>query len=308
MENRIEKALCLLKKKPYLATMGANTVARRYGYSRQEITEAKKLFHEKKAERMGPKILIVDIETAPMKAYVWKRWKENISLDQTISEWFMICWAAKWLGDKEVKSDCLIPAEIVEEDDKRITETLWALLDEADIVVAHNGKKFDIPKMNSRFIIHGLPPCSPYKQIDTLDVAKKTFGFSSNKLDALATYFGYPNKDDTDFTLWKECLEGNKKALDYMQKYNIKDVAILEQVYLKLRPWISHHPNVGLYMESEKPICPICGSTDLELTSDHVYTHASKFRVFRCTHCGGLARVRTNSYPKDKKKSLTLSV
>jgi hypothetical protein len=27
------------------------------------------------------KILLLDIETAPMKAYVWKRWKENISLD-----------------------------------------------------------------------------------------------------------------------------------------------------------------------------------------------------------------------------------
>lgn len=308
MENRIEKALGLLRKKPYLATMGANTVARRYGYSRQEITEAKKIFHATKAEKKGPRILIVDIETSPMKAYVWKRWKENISLDQTISEWFMICWAAKWLGEKEVHTACITPSEIVEEDDKRITEELWKLLDEADIVVAHNGKRFDIPKMNSRFIIHNLPPCSPYKQVDTFDVAKKVFGFSSNKLDALATYFGYPNKDETDFNLWKECLKGNQTSLNYMQNYNIKDVLILEKVYIKLRPWTPHHPNAGLYMESDKPVCPVCGSTHLEVTSDFVYTHASKFKVLRCTECGGIARVRNNSYPKDKKETLVLSV
>lgn len=308
MENRIEKALELLTKKPYLVTMGANTVARRYGYSRQEITEAKKLFYKRRALKRGPQILIFDIETSPMKAYVWKRWMENISLDQTISEWFMICWAAKWLGEEEVYSSCLTPSEIAEEDDKRITEELWKLLDEADIVVAHNGKKFDIPKMNSRFILNGLPPCSPYKQIDTCEVSKKSFGFSSSKLDALATYFGFPNKDKTDFNLWKACLEGNQKALEYMAKYNIKDVVILEKVYIKLRSWIPNHPNSGLYIESDKPVCPICGSTHMELTSDFKYTHASKFKVMRCTDCGGIARVRNNAYPKDKKNSLVLSV
>lgn len=308
MENRIEKALSLLKKKPYLAAMGANTVAQRYGYSRQEIVEAKKLFHSERAGNEGAKILIFDIETAPMKAYVWRRWKENISLDQTISEWFMICWSAKWLGEKEVYHDCLTPTEILDEDDKRITENLWKLFDEADIVVAHNGKRFDVPKMNSRFIIHQLPPCSPYKQVDTLEIASKVFGFSSNKLDALATYFGFPNKDKTDFNLWKSCLEGNQKALDYMLKYNIKDVLILEKVYLKLRPWAPHHPNQGLYKESDVSICPVCGSKHLELSPNHVYTNVSKFKVLRCTDCGALARVRINSYPKSKRNSLVVSV
>lgn len=308
MENRIEKALRLLNQKPYLATMGANTVAARYGYSRQEVLEAKKAFYEKRAGRREAKILIFDIETAPLKAYVWKRWKENISLDQTISEWFMICWSAKWLGGKEVMHGCVTPDEIQREDDKRIVEDLWKLLNEADIVVAHNIRHFDIPKANSRFIINGLPPVAPYKQIDTLEVSKRVFGFSSNKLDALATYFGFPNKDKTDFDLWKSCLEGNQNALDYMLKYNIKDVEILEKVYLRLRAWVPNHPNLGLYTESTKPVCPICGSTHLELTPDHVYTDVSKFQVLRCLECGGLARIRTNSYPTNKRKSLVKAV
>ena len=306
MENRIERALSLLKRKPYLATMGARTVAARYRYTTDEITAARKLFYKDRASRRGPKVLIFDIETSPMKAYVWKRWKENISLDQTISEWFMICWSAKWLGDKTVYSDRLTPEEILEENDKRITESLWKLLDEADMVVAHNGKRFDIPKMNSRFIIHNLPPCSPYKQIDTKEISAKVFGFSSNKLDALATYFGFPNKDETDFTLWKRCLEGEEEALEYMEKYNKKDVLILEKVYLKLRPWTTRHPNSGLYIDSDRPVCPVCGSTHLEETPDNVYTAASRFRVYRCTSCGALARSRHNNFTN--KKSLVLSI
>lgn len=306
MENRIERALSLLKRKPYLAMMGARTVAARYGYTTDEITAARKLFYKDRASRRGPKVLIFDIETSPMKAYVWKRWKENISLDQTISEWFMICWSAKWLGDKTVYSDRLTSEEILEENDKRITESLWKLLDEADMVVAHNGKRFDIPKMNSRFIIHNLPPCSPYKQIDTKEISAKVFGFSSNKLDALATYFGFPNKDETDFTLWKRCLEGEEEALEYMEKYNKKDVLILEKVYLKLRPWTTRHPNSGLYIDSDRPVCPVCGSTHLEETPDNVYTAASRFRVYRCTSCGALARSRHNNFTN--KKSLVLSI
>ncbi len=72
----------------------------------------------------------------------------------------MISWAPKWLGSKEVMSECLTPEEILNEDDDRIIKHLWQLMDQADIVVAHNGKRFDVPKMNSRFILAGLPPTS----------------------------------------------------------------------------------------------------------------------------------------------------
>lgn len=133
-------------------------------------------------------------------------------------------------------SNVLTPEEVIKEDDSRIVKNLWKLLDEADIVIAHNGKRFDIPKINSRFILNGCPPPSFYKQIDTKEVASRNFGFSSNKLDALAGYFNIRHKDDTDFDLWVRCLKGDKKALQYMEKYNIGDIEILEKVYLKLRP------------------------------------------------------------------------
>ena len=80
--------------------------------------------------------------------------------------------------------------------------------------------------------------------------------------------------------MWKRCLAGEQDALDYMQAYNIKDVEILEQVYLKLRPWIKNHPNISLYLENEDETCPHCGSSNLADTGTFSYTNVSVF--FQC--------------------------
>ena len=119
-----------------------------------------------------PKILLFDVETAPMRAYVWGRWKQNISLNETISEWYILCWSAKWLYSNTIMYDKLTSEEAINQNDKRIVTNLWKLVDEADIVIAYNGKKADIPWMNTRFIINGLKPPSPYYIIDSCEVAR----------------------------------------------------------------------------------------------------------------------------------------
>lgn len=297
----------LMIEKPYTIKMGAENLAKRYDISPDDINKARiaakqqlgigryKNFIPGNFTKKFPKILIYDTETAPMRAFVWRRWKENISLDQTISEWFMLAWSAKWLYSGEVMGDRLTGQEALQEDDSRIMKSLWELIDEADIVIAHNAKKADIPWMNTRFILNGLNPPKPYYVIDTLDVAKKQFGFSSNKLDALAGYFNIEHKMDTDFNLWKRCLDGDDQALQYMSDYNKKDTAILEEVYLRIRPWIKSHPNVGNYFESVEPICSYCGSDDLEeIPGQYYYTSVSKYKLYRCRHCGGVVRGRAN--------------
>ena len=306
--SEIEKILKLFRKKKYLATMGAGSISKMYKVSIDGIREAKRIYHKEKNSIKEANILIFDIETAPLKAYVWSRWKQNIYLEQTVSEWYMICWSAKWLGSEEVFSECLTPQEIKEEDDNRLVKQLWTLIDQADIIIAHNGKRFDTPKMNARFILAGLPPTSSYIQIDTKEVASKQFGFSSNKLDALAGYFNIEHKDDTDFELWVRCMNGEQEALDYMEKYNRKDVTILEEVYMNLRPWIKNHPNVGLYKEESDSVCPTCGSSNLEKDGSFYYTSANKYKVLRCKACGAISRKRNTEYPKDKKKNLTASI
>jgi rubredoxin len=239
-----------------------------------------------------PNILILDIETAPLKAFVWRRWKQDIHLDQTISEWYMLTWSAKWLGDDKVMSARLTGEESLKENDERIVKELWDLINDADIVIAHNGDKFDIPKINSRFIINNLPPTSFYQQIDTKKVAAKQFGFSSNKLDALATYFNIPNKIKTDMELWVDCVNGSDEALKKMEIYNIEDVNILEKVYLRLRGYIKNHPNVTLYDDVSDPNrCPTCGSSKKQ-EEDYYYTTVGQFQVYRCLSCGALYRSR----------------
>lgn len=307
--NEIEQVLNLFSKKPYLIKMGAGKISKYYNVSKESIFSARKQLQQNTVEeKPAVKILIFDIETSPLRAFVWSRWKQNIYLEQTISEWFMISWAAKWLGSPVVLSDTLTPSEIKEENDSRIAKSLWSIMDEADIIIAHNGKKFDVPKMNTRFIQAGLPPTSPYQQIDTREVAAKQFGFSSNKLDALAGYFNIEHKDDTDFNLWVKCLDGDQASLDYMAKYNRQDVVILEKVYIKLRPWIKNHPNVGLYLNKDHMVCPSCGSSTLMADESFYYTSANKYQVMRCDGCGALSRLRTTSFSPEKKKTLTASI
>lgn len=285
----IDELVKLMKNKPYLKRMGKGLLSKRYNISPDDVIKAKNLAN---IGKYTPKILIFDIETAPIKAYIWKLWKTDVHLEQIINDWFCIAWSAKWLYNGYTMGSVLTPEEIKNEDDKRIMTSLWELINEADIVVSHNGNKFDIPRINSRFIINGLAPTKPYFSIDTCQVAKRQFGFSSNKLDALATHFNIPHKLDTDFSLWKRCLEGDEEALQYMLKYNMKDVNILEEIYLKLRPWIKNHPNMG-NLSNLNNACANCGSEDITIIPNKFYyTSVGKYPLFRCNVCNAVSRGR----------------
>lgn len=287
----VNELVTLIKQKPYLKRMGKGSLSKRYKISPEDVIRAKNIVA---IGKYTPKILLFDIETAPIKAYVWKLWKENVHLEQIINDWFCIAWSAKWLYGGYTMGDVLKPEEIKREDDSRIMTSLWKLINEADIVITHNGNKFDIPRINSRFIINGLEPTKPYFSIDTCQIARKQFGFSSNKLDALATYFGIEHKLNTDFNLWKRCLEGDREALKYMLKYNMKDVDILEEVYLKLRPWIKNHPNMG-NLSGQALVCSNCASDDLELLEGQYYfTAVGKYSLYKCRKCGAISRGRKN--------------
>lgn len=298
-------------KHTYLDT-GAGKLSHYFGCSIEDIHLAKRIVRDElkssKPEKKLPKILIVDTELAPMRSFTWGRWKQNVSLSQTISESFLLSWAAKWLYSTEVMSDAVTSKEVIEEDDARIMKSLWELLEEADAVIAHNLNKFDLPKINSRLIINGLPPTSSFHSIDTLAVVKKQFGFSSNKLDALAGYFGIDTKLDTTFELWANCMKGDPSSLKYMEIYNIKDVEILEEVYLKLRPWIKAHPNVALYNDLEESQCTCCGSSKIEELDKLYYTSVGAYKMYRCKDCGGISRGRKTVIAKSKNKKTLTSV
>lgn len=227
----------------------------------------------------------------------------------------MLVWSAKWLFSDTIYSGTMTPEESIMRDDKKITRELWQLIDEADIIIAHNLLNFDRKKMNTCFIKHGLSQPSPYQIIDTLKIAQYNFAISSNKLDYLCKFFGIPMKYDTGFQLWKDCIgadvvkesvvtKGNRliktivydkriiaNALNAMTKYCNHDTVILEDLYLAIRAWDRRHPNLSLYGDSDGR-CHICRSRNLTEISHPYRTSVSIFQAFKCNDCGAHNRVR----------------
>lgn len=254
------------------------------------------------------KVLLFDIETLMMKVYVWNTaYKQYIPPQNIISDWCCLGWSAKWLFDSDVISDVLTPKEAIKKNDRRILLGIWKLLDEADIIIGHNGDRFDRRKLNYRFALEGFGPTLPYQLIDTMKVSKREFASPSYSLNYLCGRFGLPVKIETDFNLWKECYAGNSDALKRMQRYNENDVVILEEFYLKIRPWIKNHPNIGVYVDTEASQCPNCGSTNLEFKG-YYHTPTGRYQAFRCKDCGAIGRARTSVLDKDKRDNLIVSV
>jgi transposase-like protein len=238
------------------------------------------------AEDESAAILLIDIETLPLKAYAWGTWDQNINIVQLISDWVVLSWSARWLDDTRIISDCLTPKEALARDDKRIIQGIWKLMDEADILVAQNGKRFDIPKINTRFLQYRMPPPSSYKIIDTLETAKKAFAITFNSLDYLGEFLGLGRKLHTDFQLWVDCDNGKKEALDRMREYNENDVDLLEAVYMRLRSWTPNHPKLTAYSK-DKDACPVCGDASISYLG--LYTaNVRQYKEFRCLKCGSV--------------------
>lgn len=161
---------------------------------------------------------------------------------------------------------------------------MWDLLSEADIVVTQNGDKFDIKKLNTRFIKLGLTPPSPFQTIDTKKVASNNFYFANNKLDNLGEELGLGKKMEHEgFALWEKCMKGDLAAFKRMAAYNKRDVILTEQVYLKQRPYVKSHPNLNAYTERDN--CPACQSTHVIYRGEEA-RKTGKVARFSCKDCG----------------------
>ena len=209
-----------------------------------------------------------------------------ISPSQIINDWFILCGAYKFLGEDKIHTVSCTKKELLAKDDKRVVEKIRAVVEESDLIIAHNGDAFDTKKLKARVIKHGLPPLSYVKSIDTLKAARKEFKFTSNRLDAIGDFLGVGRKIANVPGLWDKCEAGSMKHMKMMVEYNKQDVNLLEKVYLKLRPHISNHPDVGLFTDTSCDIsCNACGSIH---THKHGirYAKTKKYQKFLCKNCG----------------------
>ena len=241
------------------------------------------------------KILLLDIETSPNLAHVWGIWQQNVGLNQLLESSKTLCYAAKWLGEDEVMF-----SSIFHTSRKRMLKTIHQLIDEADAVIHYNGTKFDMPTLNKEFLLEGMPPPSPVKHIDLLQVAKKQFRFVSNKLDYVSQALGLGKKTEhMGHELWIRCMNKDSEAWAKMEEYNINDVVLLEKVYEKFKPWIKHHLNLSTVHNDQ--VCPNCGGHHYQRRG-YAYTAISKFQRFQCVDCGNWFRGNKNLREKSTER------
>jgi DNA polymerase III epsilon subunit-like protein len=253
----------------------------------------------------GPKILFIDIETKPILAHVWRLFDQNVGLNQIEEDWSILSYCAKWKGSEDIIYDDLSNQEDFE-DDSRLLEGLWDLLNEADFVVGQNSKRFDVKKINARLVLNGYPKPSTFRQIDTLEIAKQQFGFTSNKLEYMTdklckVHKKLAHKKFPGHMLWAECLRGNPEAWQEMREYNVNDVLSLEELYDILSSWDSKLPNFDVYVDE------ILDMDEWEEDGFH-YSNMGKYKKYRNKITGVQRRSRVNLLSREKRMSLLANI
>ncbi len=234
------------------------------------------------------KILLLDIETSLHKVYTFVLFKAYISPKQIIEPTRVLCWAAKWLGQKTV--------HFRNEHDEDFIDKIYEMIDEADAIIHYNGKAFDMKHLNREFLLNDppLPPPSSYRNIDLLTTMRQNFKMASNNLEWVSIQLGYEGKvQHRGIQLWIDCQEANDlKAWREMKQYNIRDVTEMEPIYYDLLPWISNHPNWGHYVNGKKLVCKNCGSDLVKKNGIERKTNVP-YQRYRCTNCGTPIKGRT---------------
>lgn len=284
--------------------MGSRKIAKVLGISKTTCNDWYREYLESGVSEVRmPRVLLLDLENAASVGLVFGRFKQNLSQDHIISEGgWLLTYAYKWLGEVEIFSNKITPEEAIECNDSRLCTDLWELIEQADVVIAHNSYGHDIPLFKARVIINGLPPIRKSKVVDTLFLAKE-FKFNSKKLDSLCSALDIGRKiEHSGIILWKECQEGNQEAIDKMEEYNIGDVSLLEELYLTIAPHSTRHPNFAVHFGDTKR-CNICCSDNVKPTGNTVITNLSVFEEYVCNDCKARFKNRQSSTTKEERKN-----
>lgn len=255
----------------------------------------------KQVEYKGPKILFLDIETFAMTLTGWGLFNQNFSIDQIKEDWSILSFCSKFAHSSEITY-----MACDEFSEKEMLQKLWELFNEADYVCGHNSKKFDVRKIFSRMILQGMDRPSPFRQIDTLEIVRRNFGMSSNKLAYLTSKLCTEHvKSDhgkfAGYNLWKACAEGNKEAFEELRHYNILDVLSLEELYHVLSKWDTKLPVFEVHEDhvSDMSNWVECG---------YVYSNVGKYQCYRNKVTKQYRRGRVNLLSKEKRESLLANI
>jgi hypothetical protein len=236
------------------------------------------------------KTLTLDIEMAPNIVHRWQLYgNDSTALSQLIVPQELMCVAYKWYG--EDPQFVMAPSfqHFMPDEDELVY--LYEAVNEADCLITYNGKKFDLPRLNTAFKEAGFTAPKPYAHIDLYQVIRKEFGNASNKLDYLTNrWLGHGKVTHEGHDLWVKCMMGDPEAWRKMREYNLGDAVITEELYDDIKGWIPSHPNILLYDENpEIKGCPKCGSGHFQSRGARRLA-TGVYNQYQCQSCFGWFR------------------
>ena len=188
-------------------------------------------------------ILYVDTENSKSiyGNYGAKVPSKYLRTDDLIQAWYMFGWCASYHGSDAVFSAFVTGKESIACDDSRITRKLWGLMNSAEIIAGHNVAGFDLKKINTVFMKHGLPALDKKQTIDTLKLARSCLSLESNKLDYVSQWLGFSGKDEITNEDWWAAQGGHTATLKKIERYCVGDVVNGKNVLTKFLP-LAHKP------------------------------------------------------------------
>ena len=218
--------------------------------------------------KKGPKILIFDIE----------------STNLTANFGFMLCFGYKWRGQKKVHVPTIrdFPGKNVV-DDSGLVAHVREIINSADLLISYNGRRFDIPFIDTRCLAHRLEPLAPIPHVDVyMDIARSRLRLHSKRLAAVQEFLETDdNKTPISYKDWVLAASGDKKALKEVRRHCYYDITTLEEVYDRLAPLHRNHPRINGYGP-----CTACGSEQMQSRGYSMTKQKGWKHRFQCQSCG----------------------
>lgn len=124
--------------------------------------------------------------------------------------------------------------------DNIIVQRTADILAQHDVIVAHNGSRFDVPFLRTRMLKHKMGRLPDLKMVDPCSMLFHKFRMKSNSLAAIIDHLGLRDKKTPlNMSVWIDAtLNGNRKAMDEIVKHCIQDVKALDGVFNAVKPYI----------------------------------------------------------------------
>lgn len=124
--------------------------------------------------------------------------------------------------------------------DRELVKRICKLVREHDVIVAHNGSRFDIPMLRTRALRWKLRPLQEVKLVDPCTIAFRKFKLRSNSLGRIADYVGIKDKKTPlDMSVWADVmLNGSKTGMNKIVKHCEADIRVLSGVLNFVKPFI----------------------------------------------------------------------